>query len=165
MTKYIPLTKGKFALVDDADFDWLNQWKWSYLESSKKGGVGYAVRHASDNHNSLIFMHRLIFNAPSDMQVDHWDRDGINNQRDNLRFATHAQNTQNQAKHCAVTSRFKGVSWHKSSQKWQAGIRKDGRTIYLGCYANEQDAAAAYNSAARTYFGEFAYMNELEQSA
>ena len=111
--KKTPLTKGKFALVDDEDYAYLMQWKWSY--SPNRGG--YAVRQIGTNKKSKHqSMHRPLMGNPKGM-VDHYNSNGLGNQKSNLRCATQQQNQQNQKKRIDNTSGYKGVSFHKLRQK------------------------------------------------
>lgn len=153
MSKQIPLSQGKFATVDDADYDWLAKNKWTY------DAKGYAYRKAS---NVTVFMHRVVLNAPASAVVDHVNGDGLDNRRDNLRIVTVAQNNYNQRprKH-PKTSQYKGVSYFKEVNRWQAHIKKGNERPYLGLYESEIDAARAYNAAARHYFGPYAYVNDV----
>lgn len=88
--RWIPLTQGKFALVDEADYEWLNQWNWQLSN-------GYAVRsrRIPKGKRQAIYMHRVVCNAPIGTEVDHLDSDGLNNRRSNLRIATTSQNQRN----------------------------------------------------------------------
>ena len=153
--KKIKLTQGKFALVDDDDFEWLSQWNWHY-------GNGYAVRQSPRvrGKQRRIYMHREILQPPKGMQTDHINRTRSDNRRSNLRVCTSSQNQWNQHK-IRGSSRFKGVSWHKIGKKWQAQIIKNQKHIHLGRFDSEEDAARAYNKAALNYFGEFARLNVL----
>ena len=94
------------------------------------------------------------------MQVDHIDGNGLNNQRNNLRIVTNQQNGMNQKKQRrSTTSRYKGVCWHNKNKGWMAGIKHNRKTIYLGCYETEEEAALAYNTEATRIFGEYAKLN------
>lgn len=143
--KEIPLTKGKVTLVDDADYAWLLQQRWRFRS-------GYA-------RSDKTSMHRLIMNAPRDMEVDHINGDTLDNRRKNLRLATVKQNRMNRSKHKITSSQYKGVSWEKRSSKWRARIKLNRKFIYLGIFASEIDAANAYDKAAHIYHGEFARAN------
>ena len=157
MSKQIPLTQGFLATVDDADFDWLSQWKWRVRKSRK---TIYACRDSKkgelQGQRRTIDMHLIINGRQLGMQTDHRDGNGLNNTRANLRIATIAQNAQNRRP--VGASLYKGVCWHKREQKWLARIRINGKFIELGRFTNEKDAAAAYNTAAKNHFGEFAYV-------
>lgn len=148
----IQLTRGKFAIVDDADFVWLSQWKWR-VQPNKENF--YAARKGRSGEPKTVMMHRFILGLTGPWQTDHIDRNGLNNQRSNLRVATRSQNGANR-KLRTNTSGFKGVCWNKASQKWQAAIQVLGKVKYLGVYENINDAHAAYVSAANESYGEFA---------
>lgn len=151
--KQIPLTRGKSALVDDADFEWLSQWKWHL------GGCGYARRQQRqpDGKQKTILMHREI--CPQYKMIDHRDGDGINNQRDNLREATQAQNNMNRRSTAGSSSRFKGVYLDTKSGKWRAKISVNNIEKNIGYFSCEVDAALAYNKAAIDKHGEFSRLN------
>lgn len=146
--KQIKLTKGKSAIVDDEDFEYLNQWKWHYLET------GYAARHG--DNKKYVLMHREIMKPESGMIVDHIDHNTLDNRRDNLRLCTRSQNLENSKIRCDNTSGHKGVSWNKRLRKWHAYIFKD-RRIHLGFFDSIDKAIDAYQRAETQYFGEFAY--------
>lgn len=158
--KLIKLTRGKFTMVDDADYDWLNQWKWN---AAKKDDSFYAVRQ---NGNKKIKMHRLILGL-NDPKIlgDHRDRNGLNNQRYNLRQATHTQNRHNSSGFKSSSSKFKGVSWDKNTQKWRASIRTLGKKTNLGFFKLESEAAIAYDNAAKERHGEYANLNIFEKGS
>ena len=156
----ISLTQGKFALVDDEDFAYLNQWKWSTHSN------GYAIR--SENRK-MVYMHRLIVNALDGMDIDHINGDGLDNRRSNLRICSHMQNMRNMKSHKDGSSKYKGVCWHQAAKKWVVSIYVDvngkGKNIHLGLYKKEIDAAIAYNLAAVQYYGKFAKLNEISRVA
>lgn len=158
MTREIPLTQGQVALVDDADFEWLTQWKWT---AQKHGEGWYAISHTKGGRKSRlrILMHRIIVNVPDGMDVDHIDHDGLNNTRANLRLASRQENSFNQQIASNNTSGYKGVFWHKHNQGWSAVIGHNGKHIPLGSYDTPEDAALAYDAAARELFADFAYLN------
>ena len=134
-----------------------NNWRWRELEQHKSKLYAVCYLDANDPTNKL-WMHRLIADAPTDAVVDHKDGDGPNNQRYNLRICTQQQNARNRRK-IGGTSRFKGVSQNKGRKNWRAQIRDNNRTIYLGSYSSEEEAAKAYDSAAKERFGEYAGVN------
>lgn len=157
--KKILLTQGKFALVDDADYEWLNQWRWYAL---KDGTTLYVRRHfLIGNKQRTVMMHRQILglNYKDGCHTDHRDGDGLNNQRVNIRVCTNHQNRFNQKIRKNTSSRFKGVHWDKSAKSWRCQIQHNRKRIYLGLFANEIKAAKAYDGAALKYFGEFARLN------
>lgn len=150
----IPLTQGKFAIVDDEDFDLVNRYKWrAYLNH----GIWYAKRDVRLPGGGRIvkLLHMFLTGFA---QTDHRNGDGLDNRRVNLREATRSQNNANQRK-TRGSSRFKGTCWHKAKKRWLAGIKVFGRRQNLGYYTDEIDAALAYDAAARHLFGEFAALN------
>lgn len=161
MVKEIPLTKGKFTIVDDADYEDLAQFKWRY------GSNGYAERHSKIGGKRIVIsVHRQLMNPPIDMKVDHINGDPLDNRRDNLRICTHKQNLCNRGpdktgKH----PRYKGVSFRTDmrSKPWYAQIEADGKKRYIGYYETEVEAARAYNEAALRFHGEYARLNTLPQ--
>lgn len=160
--KEIKLTKGQVALVDNDDFEWLNQWKWQ-AKTPKNANCYYATRGVWNREKKRmeeLSMHRMILNINNPkICCDHIDRNGLNNQRYNLRTANHSQNCANIAKRKNTTSKYLGVSLRKATGRWRAEIRKNWKGIRLGEYVNEIDAAIAYNNAAIKLHGEFANLN------
>ena len=162
MTKKIKLTKGKVALVDDSDYEYLSQWKW-YCSSNDYAVRTQHVRLGRNNYTGKrIYMHREILNSPDNMFTDHIDMDKLNNQRVNLRIATASQNAGNMKSKPLSSSKYKGVCLDKSKNKWMATICRNGIHTTLGIFHKEEDAALAYNNAAIEFYGEFARLNEVE---
>jgi len=163
--KAIPLGGGKKApaRIDDADYDLVAQHRWQVLEFTPRKGrrpAGpYAVTFSAVNgKRTSLLMHTLITGWP---MVDHADHDGLNNQRSNLRAATHAQNMANRRSVLGSSSIYKGVRLRPELHKWRAQITVCGVPRYLGLFSDEEEAALAYNTAALEAFGEFAYLNEI----
>ena len=155
MVKEIPLTKGAVALVDDEDFEYLSQMNW-YLHS---GGYA-AARHPQTK--KLTYMHREILRPSENEQVDHINRNRLDNRRSNLRKCTRTENMRN-VKGAGDTSEYKGVSYKKGRKKpWRARIHVSENQIILGDFSTEVEAAFAYDLAAKEHFGEFAYLNGVQ---
>lgn len=157
----IQLTRGKWALVDEADYEFVSEWRWTATRG--KHSCWYAGRsiHHSDGSIQYVRMHRVILGVGPGEEVDHKNGDGLDNRRSNLRVCTHLDNTRNVALSGNNTSGFKGVYWCNRSRKWQACIKVDRRQLWLGGFASAADAAKAYDAAAIKHFGEFARTNAM----
>lgn len=162
--KYVTLTRGYKAIVDDKDYKKINKYKWHALVQPKTTRISiYACRKDySKGYKNPIYirMHRMIMNPPSNMQVDHINNDGLDNRRINLRIVTNQQNSWNKIQR--NKSGFKGVSYMpyvRGSKFYNAKIHFDGKTHSLGYYLTAREAAIAYNKAATEHFGEFARLN------
>jgi hypothetical protein len=157
--KEIALTQGKFALVDDEDFDFLNQWKWCAVKARH---TFYAVRSMPGINRKQInvFMHRQILNiTDSKIQGDHLDGDGLNNQRKNLRACTKDENNRNKRIDRRSTTGYKGVVKIKKNGYYRASIMNNKKRKHLGIFKTPESAALAYDEAAKKYYGEFARLN------
>lgn len=153
-----PLHANYVTLVDDDDWEWLSQWKWSVCKGARNT---YASRGLVVNgKQTTIRMHVQILGR-GDGSIDHIDRNGLNNQRCNLRRCSRTENTWNASKHQQATSRFKGVV-RVADDRWTAYIKENNHRVNLGIYQTEELAAAAYNLAARKKRGIFAVMNDVE---
>lgn len=146
--------KGKYiALVDDEDYDYLIKWNW-HVRMDKNNL--YAVKYIQiDGKNRDIPMHRIIMKNPLGMEVDHIDHDGLNNQKSNLRNCTSSQNNMNRSPR--GKSKYLGVSYCGGSITAYITINKKNKC--LGCFKNEEDAAKAYDEAAKLIHNEFANLN------
>lgn len=134
--KFIKLTQNKKAMIDDVDFQYLNQWKWHYHH-------GYAARTI---RNKKIYMHRIILDTPEGLDTDHINRNTLDNRRCNLRAVTHRKNIMNTGIRTDNTSDVKGVSWHKASKKWRAFVYSYGKQTHLGLYRSIKEAELARNT-------------------
>lgn len=158
----IPLTRGKFAIVDSSDCKWLSKWKWRATRPTPTGIERWYAAHTIGPNGKTIYMHRLIMLGirPSGRKLcDHRDGNGLNNQRNNLRLCSAAQNVQNRRKEPGLSSRFKGVYWHRRDQRWVSRLVHRRQSRFLGKFRDEQAAAVAYDVAARSQFGKFARLN------
>lgn len=161
--KRIPLTRGKFAIVDDRDFKWLSKWHWQAdrIKHKRVPPTYYARSHPTYNGPKL-HMHREIMarmGLKQALQVDHKDGNSLNNRRGNLRSASNSQNNANKSKLSGYSSKFKGVSWDKARRKWAAELTCGWRKYHIGRFEIEEEAARAYDYVARLKFGEFARLN------
>jgi len=118
------------------------------------------VRSGKGNKETLIYIHQEVIEVPKGMVIDHINHDGMDNRRANLRPATYSQNLYHRKKRSgAMYSKYKGVHWHKNHRKWLARITFEKKTIHLGYFRNEIEAARAYDEATKKYHGEFASLN------
>src|SRR5258708_1327754 len=140
--------QGQYAIVDDEYYNQLSRFSWHL------SGRGYA----RNSHGER--MSGLVIGARPRQEVDHKNRNRLDNQRGNLRFASRSQNEANKPKRLPSSHGFKGVSIKKGGYI-QASIKVEGRYIHLGTFATTKAAAQAYNTAAKNYFGQFAFLNPL----
>jgi hypothetical protein len=158
--KEIILKNGMKALVDDEDYERLSKYKWSAWR--RKGQeLWYALRSNQNGESrySRKMEHIILGDIPIGMIVDHKNGDGLDNRKDNLRFATYSQNSANTKKHKNGKLKYKGI--FKFRNKYGAKITKNGERIIAGYYSNQFYAALAYDKKARELFGEFARTNFL----
>lgn len=145
-SRAVPLTDGKYALVDEEDYERVMEYTWGYTKS------GYG-------HNSTLGrLHRFIMNCPKGMVVDHINHDTLDNRKSNLRVCTQQQNLMNM-KCKGGTSNYKGVSWSNRYKKWLCQIKYNYGNKVIGKYTSEIEAARAYDEAAKKIQGRFAYLN------
>ncbi len=153
--KEIPLTQGKVALVDDEDYGRVSAYRWMAWWN---GHRWYAITKIDSQR---VLMHRFVLAAAPDQQIDHINGDGLDNRRSQLRFVTSQQNSMNRGLRRGANNQYKGVSMTNppSMSTWKAQILVDGKRLYLGSYRTPEDAAKAYDAAAKEHFGEFAWLN------
>jgi hypothetical protein len=157
----IPLTQGKYAIVDPEDYERLNKYKWYAIRSKNTFYAGRHSRPPKGRKRQYIKMHRVVLRPPRGLIIDHINHNGLDNRKANLRAVTYAQNTLNRVwvKPPHAHSRYKGVTWHKAQRKWQVQICYNGKHRTVGYFDNELDAAKAYDEAAKKYHKEFAVLN------
>lgn len=149
--KKIKLTQGKYALVDESDFEELNKFKWYAI---KHHNTFYAVR--SSGGPGKIHMHRVVIKTPKDRETDHADGNGLNNQKYNLRACIHSENQRNKRMPKNNTCGYKGLSWCERNKKWLVRISFNSKRIYLGHFEDKISASKAYSAACIKYHGKFA---------
>lgn len=156
--RYLPLTKGFYAIVDISKYAWLMTFKWHATKGDK--GCWYAQTKIKGKN---VYLHRLLLKISNDELVDHANRNTLDYRISNLRRANNQQNAANQKIRSTNKSGYKGVSIYRQWQKtyWRATITVNGRQICLGYHSTKKHAAIAYNEAASKYFGEFATMNHI----
>lgn len=152
--KEIKLTQGKVAIVDDEDFEKINQHKWYCMTSGK--GFRACRSAGGRKHKIQIYMHHDIAGKISGLHVDHINGDGLDNRADNLRWCLVKENIRNSRKKIGFTSKYKGVCWVKRTNRWHATITVDRVSKYIGSSKIEEEAAKMYKEAAEHYFGKFA---------
>lgn len=151
---YISLTQGYEAVIDVADVSIVEDRNWCF-DNKKTSGYAVSTVCKKDGKSTTLLLHRLLMNPSFNLVVDHIDGNGLNNRRSNLRICSTAENSRNQRIKLKNTSGFKGVSWHKRTQKWQSHIRRDGKGYNLGHFNTPEDAYAAYCQSSDKLHGEF----------
>jgi hypothetical protein len=157
--KEILLSQGKYAIVDDEDFEKVNKFKWT-LQKGRK--TDYAARNdMSSGKRKYQYLHRFIMGvSDSGVMVDHINHNGLDNRKENLRICSNGQNQRNKGKAKHSKQPYKGVRIRRTLQnKYEARIRDNGVEYYLGRYETAREAAFAYDIAALKRFGEFAMTN------
>ena len=156
----IPLTQGKYAIIDPDDYERINRHKWyTYM----KNRTYYAIRgqwSPSQGKRLTISMHREILRVPDDLFVDHINHNGSDNRKANLRPATPADNAR-YARYPKIntSSKYRGVWYNKQTKKWRASIVVNRKRKHLGYFFDEVDAGKAYDKAAKKHYKEFAILN------
>lgn len=145
-----------YTMVDDEDYELLNQWSWRYRDN---GYTKYVFRTIKFKFNYIVIhLHRFLLHTPSHLQVDHIDGNGLNNQKNNIRNCTFKENIRNKISHGKTN--YKGVCYN--GKHIRSVIFVNNKQLHLGYFKTELEAAKAYNIAANKYFGEFAKLNTIK---
>lgn len=159
--KKIPLIKGKYAIVDDEDYPYLNRFHW-YLSGSKWKGVVRDLKFVKEKIQERIFMpYFVIENKPGNI-ITHMNGNILDNRKENLKSVSLKVMSHRGSKRKNVSSKFKGVCWDKENNLWRATIKYNERWHSLGRFSNEKQAAVAYNKKAKELYGELAYQNLIK---
>jgi hypothetical protein len=149
----------KEILLDRADFQ--NLPRGYYFKFDKDGyALMYFQCNETRREESVRLSRWVLFN-PKGLIVDHINGNRLDNRKLNLRVVNAKQNAQNSRPRKNSSSKYKGVCKDKKLNKWQAQIKINGKSMYLGSYVEEKEAAVAYNRAAKEAYGEYAYLNIL----
>ena len=161
--RFIPLTQGKSAWLDDEDFERINTHKWG-AQKTKEGDY-YAIRTIchKDGRHERMYMHREIMGAGADQEVDHRNGNKLDNRKANLRIATAGQNQWNKGKNSNNSTGYKGVFYDPSpnhnGRPFYARLKRNNKRMRLGYFSTPEEAAKAYDKAALQNDGEFVYLN------
>ena len=159
----IPLTKGKYTIVDKDVFEFLSSYKW-YAQTTSYGFYMAGRREPKELNEDMVLMHRQIMGLTKGDKnvVDHINHISYDNRRINLRVCTRQKNNWNTTPRKVGTSKYKGVYYRKDRKKWTSRINKDEKPYRLGDFENEIDAAIAYNHKAIELFGKFSCLNKIQ---
>lgn len=152
------LTTGEIALVDDEDLPRLIGRRWYAVRDEH---TTYAqARFGERGQSTLISLHHAVMQVASSTRLDHRNLDGLDCQKQNLRLTTPTTNSQNRRKFAGTLHPFKGVTRYGFPHRpWRAAITVNKKRMHLGYFASIEEAAHAYDQAAREHFGEFARCN------
>ena len=155
--KEVKISKGYVVIVDDEDYDRVTARRW--FAWIQEGGDRVSARASKKGGNKQELLHRFLIDAPEDMWVGYINHNSLDNRKENLYLCTAVQNAQRRPKRAGGTSKYKGVSWNTRREKWYAQIQVNKKKRPLGYFADEAEAARAYDKVAREQFGDLAYTN------
>lgn len=163
MTKKIPLQNGMFALIDDEDFEKVNEFNWTYALSD---GYPLIFSNYIGNNKEILKLSRFILGLEKSNNdyVFHKNKNDFDFRKNNLIVSDRKGWVRKSKGWKNSSSKYKGVSWNKALSKWQAGIKVQGKRKHLGYFSLEAEAALAYNKAAIQFFGKNSYQNNIEES-
>jgi len=154
------LKTGENVLVDDEDFYWINQWRWQAISIKNKKYVFRSRRNNHLGYTSRAYLHRIVMRTEDKhLIVDHINGNTLDNRKENLRICTKSENNKNTSSHKNSSSIYLGVSYDKLRKKWNAQLKHNGLWKLAKRYNTEEEAAKAYDIAAKEHFGEFANLN------
>ena len=170
------LRDNYYAVIDDEDYQRMVEYfenkkadpaRWSLTYSMDTKVNYYAVKRIGGRQGKLWSLHRFIFHLRgidlTDIEVDHRDGDGLNNQFSNLRIVTSSQNKTSRGVRSDSKSGYKGVEFQRQNNNWCAYICYGGKKRHLGVYLTAEKAALAYNGAAIKQWGEYAWTNRVKR--
>lgn len=150
----LTLSNGMVSLISEGDASTLGMYRW-HMSKPKSSVTQYAKARVT-HHRLSVLMHRVILCFPL-MDVDHINRDGLDNRRENLRLCSRQQNACNRRLIEVKTSKYRGV--YKDRNKWRAQVKQNGCLVSLGSFVDEVDAALRYDKFVKSLRGEFAVLN------
>lgn len=155
---YLDIEETIFTLIDEKSFDLIEPYNWSTV------GKGYACSWFKKSGDTL-YLHRFLLNCDSEFDtIDHINNDKLDNRLCNLRFITRQGNNARNGPQKNNTSGYKGVCWHNQRGKWMTSVKYNGKNKYFGIYKTKEEAALAYNVAAKQLFGQYAYQNVISST-
>lgn len=150
--------EGLYTIVDKEDFEKYGHLKWGLVHG---GYAATGVWNRETKTMNRVRMNRLIMNCPAGLEVDHINLNKLDNRKENLRICTKLENNRNRPKRKDSQSKYKGAFFQKKNKNFKSRISINGKSLYLGTFKTEEEAAMAYNEAAYIYFGEFANLNKV----
>lgn len=170
MAKTIQLNNGKFAIVDDYDYEFLSRFNWTGVKKGVHEKVlefACTTKKGEDRKTFRIYMHEFIVGnkhidiTKSNLNVIHINGNSLDNRKENLKLVPFHTVSHRARKKTLTRSKYKGIYFHRQSGLWSADIQKDKKQYHIGYYKKEEDAALAYNAKARELYGDLAYQNKV----